>query len=83
MTEFRPDFFLVRTHSRLQINQYRPRYIMLIIRLVKEYILPIPLPAVRCPVFERAVGGDTVFLAEFLPKLRPNYSVSVLIVHLV
>jgi hypothetical protein len=34
---------------------------MLIIRLIEKDVLPITLPAVGGPVFERAIGRDAVF----------------------
>ena len=57
------------THSWLEIDQYRPWYIVLVICLVEEDVLPISLTALRGPVLEVALRGDAVLGAELLPEL--------------
>ena len=57
---------------RLEVEQERPRDVVLVVGLVEEDILAIARLVVRGVLLEDAVLADPVLRAELLPKLRAD-----------
>jgi hypothetical protein len=58
-------------HSRLEVDQNRPRDVARVIALVVEDVLTIA--AFGCEVLKISVLANSVFLTELLPELTANY----------
>ena len=54
-------------HARLQVNQQRPWYVVLVVSLVEEDIFSVV--SLRRVLLEDAFAADAVLLAKLLPKL--------------
>ena len=57
--------------SRFQVDQYRPGYVVLIVRLVEEHIFPI-VP-IRSVLFQDALPRDAMLQTQLLPELVTDY----------
>lgn len=56
--------------SRFQVDQHGTGYIVIVVCLIEEYVLPIM--SVGGKFFKNTIWRDSMFKAEALPKLKAN-----------